>query len=379
MYSPHNTPGYPHTQSSSNVAPSFSFHHTVHTSSITGTIAPSQLSAPSVPVSSLPSPFDSRRQLNGGVNYVTSHPRSPYSPPSDEHSTSSGNNLLANAASILAGSSVHTSHFHQLLAMFLIAAAADPLLDSLALPSPVSTTNAGNEWWVSLLDGFETDLQSSASVELQASTPGESLPSLTSDSAEWPQEWFEMSLDPSPTEEAAGYSRGEALLLSDEGWEATTLEDLISSWVDLDAASSPDGSATPQNEPTADVNSSACDDNDLTEHPLRRTGSMASLLSTQSSSSVSSAGGGYQRLYSDAEVDEDMATPLLSNAEPPAPQVTSEVGRPPSCEDEKPPLFDSVNGWLRCLQAEYDPDNVIGSCEMALQRLMEEARCTTPP
>ena len=106
---------------------------------------------------------------------------------------------------------------------------------------------------------------------------------------------------------------------------------------------------------------------------------MASLLSTQSSSSVSSASGDYQRLYSDAEVDEDMATPLLSDAEPPAPQVTSEAGRPPSGEDEKPPLFDSVNGWLRCLQAEYDPDNVIGSCEMALQRLMEEARCTAPP
>ncbi len=288
---------------------------------------------------------------------------------------------MANAASILAGSSAPTSHFHQLLAMFLIAAAADPLLDSLALPSPVSTTNAGNERWVSLLDGFETDLQSSSSAELQASTPGESLPCLTSDSAEWPwsQEWFGMSLDSSPTEEAASYSRGEALLLSDEGWEATTLEELISSWVDLDAASSQDGSATPQNEPTIDAKSSACGDNDLTEHPLRRTDSMASLLSTQSSSSVSSASGGYQRLYSDAEVDEDMATPLLSDAEPPAPQVTSEAGRPPSGEDEKPPLFDSVNGWLRCLQAEYDPDNVIGSCEMALQRLMEESSCTTPP
>lgn len=335
--------------------------------------------APSVPVPSLPSPFDSRRQSNGGVNCVTSHHHPLSSTPYHGDSNSSSSNLLANVASILAGRSAPTSHFHQLLAIFLLAAAADPLLDSPALPSSVLTTNAGNEWWVSLLDGFETDLQSSSSVELQASTPGESLPSLTSDSAEWPQEWFEMSLDPSPTEEAAGYSRGEALLLSDEGWEATTIEDLISSWVDLDAASSPDGSATPRNEPTIDENSSACGDHDLTEHLLRRTDSMAGLLSTQSSSSLSSASGGYKRLYSDAEVDEDMATPLLSDAEPPAPQVTSEAGRPPSCEDEKPPLFGSVNGWLRCLQAEYDPDNVIGSCEMALQRLMEEARCTTPP
>ena len=81
---------------------------------------------------------------------------------------------------------------------------------------------------------------------------------------------------------------------------------------------------------------------------------------------------GYQRLYSDAEVDETMGTPLLSDPEPIATQSTPTTTN--SCHDESSATFERIGEWLRCLRIGCDPDGIIGDCELALQDLVECSR-----
>ncbi|KAI0093436.1 hypothetical protein BDY19DRAFT_923682 [Irpex rosettiformis] len=282
----------------------------------------------------------------------------------------------------LAESVAPPSNFHGLLSAFLVAAAAasqdSPIEDHL-------TSTCSNNTPVALLDAFDVDIQN-AFNQLQSET--QAAPQDVSDfsMSNAPQEWFAMPMSSGTnamSEPDDTAHEDEHLPLFEEGWDTTSFEDLVGSWIMCDQAASQDDPTIRKDEANADEDNQP---SPALAPPRTRFRQVESIENLRTASSCSSAYGesndGYQRLVScAAEVEpgeEEHLVPLLSHAEPIACQ-TADQAVEETCDTSgwESIMFDLVTERLHCLQAGYEHDNVIESCQATLQRFLMDSRCNS--
>ena len=272
--------------------------------------------------------------------------------------------------SMLAESPPSSSNFHELLSLFLAAAAVDGQA-SAAVETLTTAHNHPGRAPLASSDDFIVGTPCAsdvASESIRTTSP-------RSDHSYDAQDWFDLSESSMEDNTSAPLVPSEGYLpLFDEGWDTEALEDMTSSWVVFDPTTGQDrvmslqiggarGKITSNSPPPVLASSQAAHVEIVANTPAVSPNS-PELVSCEVDEPCDSDG---------PESDQEPDSLPTSNIEPMEVEEHVDNVTRGVREAMDSVMFELVTEQLFCLQAGYAHDGVIENCQAALQRLLMES------